>query len=330
MGSALIVAAVIGSTFVVFSYLLFIWWLDRYEREPLWIVLLVFLWGALGGTCLGCLLSAPFAAVAQLVPIEGAPDVISAVIVAPFAEELTKALVFIPLVLTFHFDNETDGLIYGAAAGLGFAAVENLLYFYSALETGTSAVLTLVIMRTLFSALVHCTSSAILGMAIGYARHRSGAGRWLKWPLIGYFVAVANHAMWNFSASIAGLSGTPNVLRGGLLLLGILLVIGASIVLFVLTQMSLKREHDVIRRFLHEEADRGTLPHEHADIIPYWTKRRKSGWAPSGVDKEDYIRAATLLAFRQHQMEIAEGDRLERYRNEIQQFRKQIRMMLGR
>ncbi|QDG53228.1 PrsW family intramembrane metalloprotease [Persicimonas caeni] len=330
MGSALIVVAVSIATFVIFGYLLFIWWLDRYEREPLWIVLLAFLWGAVGGTCLGCLLSAPFAFIAGLIPIAGAQEVISAVIVAPFAEEFTKALVFIPLVATFHFDNETDGLIYGAAAGLGFAAVENLLYYFSALEGGTGAVLTLVVMRTLFSALVHCTSSAILGMAIGYARHRSGPGRWLKWPLAGYLIAVANHALWNLSATFAGFTGTPDVLRGGLLLLGILLVIGASIVLFLLTQMSLKREHEVIRRYLHQEADKGTLPHEHADIIPFWRKRRKSGWAPQGVDKEEYIKAATLLAFRQHQMEIAEGDRLERYRNEIQGFRKQIRMMLGR
>lgn len=122
----------------------------------------------------------PLSFIAGLIPIAGAQDVISTVIVAPFAEEFTKALVFIPLVATFHFDNKTDGLIYGAATGLGFAAVENIGYYYSALEGGADAVLMLVVMRTLFSALVHCTSSAILGMSIGYARHRSGGGRWSK------------------------------------------------------------------------------------------------------------------------------------------------------
>lgn len=326
----MIVFGVLLATFVIFGYLLFIWWLDRYEREPLWLVAATFVWGGLGGTCLGCLLSLPFAAVAQLVPVAGAPEAISAIIVAPFAEEFTKALIFIPLVLTHHFDNETDGLIYGAAAGLGFAAVENLLYYMSALEGGTSAVLTLVVMRTLFSSLVHCTSSAAIGMAIGYARHRSGTMRWIKYPLLGYLVAVINHAAWNAMATFAGFDATPEVLRGALLLLGIGLVGGASIVMFVLTQASLKREHDVIRRFLHKEAERGTLPEDHADIIPYWTKRRRSGWLAASVPKEDYIRAATLLAFRQHQLEIAEGERRERYRRDIETFRKEIRYMLGR
>jgi RsiW-degrading membrane proteinase PrsW (M82 family) len=330
MGSALIVVGVLLATFVILGYLLFIWWLDRYEREPLWLVGAAFLWGGLGGTCLGCLLSMPFAAFAQLVPIAGAPEAISAIIVAPFAEEFTKALIFIPLVLTHHFDNETDGLIYGAAAGLGFAAVENLMYYLSALEGGTSAVLTLVVMRTLFSSLVHCISSAAIGMAIGYARHRSGAMRWIKYPLLGYALAVINHAAWNAIATFAGFSGTPDILRGTLLLLGIGLVIGASIVMFVLTQASLKREHDVIRRVLHREAERGTLPDDHAEIIPYWRKRRRSGWLSPSVPKKDYIRAATLLAFRQHQLEIAEGERRERYRQDIERFRGEVRSMLAR
>jgi RsiW-degrading membrane proteinase PrsW (M82 family) len=326
----MIVFGVLLATFVIFGYLLFIWWLDRYEREPLWLLLAAFAWGGLGGTCLGCLLSLPFAAAAQLVPIAGAPEAISAIIVAPFAEEFTKALIFIPLVLTHHFDNETDGLIYGAAAGLGFAAVENILYYSSAMEGGASAVLTLVVMRTLFSSLVHCISSAAIGMAIGYARHRSGTMRWIKYPLMGYAFAVINHAAWNAIATFAGFSGTPDILRGTLLLLGIGLVIGASILMFVLTQASLKREHDAIRRFLHKEAERGTLPDEHADIIPYWLKRRRSGWLDPNIPKDEYIRAATLLAFRQHQLEIAEGERRERYRQEIEKFRKEIRFMLGR
>jgi RsiW-degrading membrane proteinase PrsW (M82 family) len=327
MGSTIIVVGVLLATFAIFGYLLFIWWLDRYEREPLWLLLAAFVWGGLGGTCLGCVLSMPFAAVAQLVPVAGAPEAITAIIVAPFAEEFTKALIFIPLVLTHHFDNETDGLIYGAAAGLGFAAVENLLYFTTALEAGTSAVLTLVVMRTLFSALVHCISSAALGMAIGYARHRSGAMRWVKYPLLGYLVAVINHAAWNAIATFAGFEGTPEILRGTLLLVGVGLVVGASIVMFVLTQASLGREHDVIRRFLHKEAERGTLPDDHADIIPYWRKRRRSGWLDPTIPKEEYIRAATLLAFRQHQLEIAEGERRERYRQDIEQFRGEIRSM---
>lgn len=325
MGTALIVVGVAAATFVIFCYLLFIWWLDRYEREPFWLVALVFLWGGLGGTCLGCALSAPFAAIANLIPIAGAGSVISTVVVAPFAEEFTKGLVFVPLVFSDKFDNETDGLIYGAATGLGFAAVENLLYYTSALEKGAAAVLTLVVIRTLFSALVHCISSAILGMGIGYARHRAGSARWLKYPLLAYLVAVANHALWNGTATAAGFWQSTAVH-----LLGMALVVAAAVVMFALTQTSLKREHDVIERFLRAEADRGTLPAAHAKIIPYWSKRRKSGWLPPTIPRDEYVEAATLLAFRQYQKEIAHGERAQEYDEDIQAFREQIRMMLAR
>ena len=33
--------------------LVLVWWLDRYEREPIWLVVLVFAWGAIGGVLLG-------------------------------------------------------------------------------------------------------------------------------------------------------------------------------------------------------------------------------------------------------------------------------------
>ena len=39
--------AVVFATLLILGYLLFIWWLDRYEREPIWLVGLTFLWGAI-------------------------------------------------------------------------------------------------------------------------------------------------------------------------------------------------------------------------------------------------------------------------------------------
>ena len=34
-------------------YLVIIWWMDRYEREPFWLVSLNFLWGATGAIIFG-------------------------------------------------------------------------------------------------------------------------------------------------------------------------------------------------------------------------------------------------------------------------------------
>lgn len=314
--------AVAGSTIVIFGYLGFIYWLDRYEREPFWIVLATFAWGAIGGTCIGCSLSAlPTAlAIQSLGPDVG--GVLSAVVFAPLAEEFTKALVFVALMYSSHIDNETDGLIYGAATGLGFAALENALYFM--LAEDTESLMYMVVIRTLFTSLVHCISSALIGMALGWARHRPK----MTWPIalgVGYAAAVICHATWN------GLASAMQTTAGAMyLLLGCLLVIAAAGLMFMMTQWSLNREHKVIKKHLQREAALGTLPEAHTSIIPYWTRRRGDRWLPRDVPKEEYVRAATLLAFRSYQAETAPESDRGKYAAEIDALRNEVRSLLAR
>ena len=317
------IAAVLAGSLVVVGYLVVIWWLDRYEREPLWLTLLVFAWGAFGGTSMGCLCSLPCVLGAAAAAGEAAGQVFGAVVVAPVVEELTKGLVFIALLLTRHLDNETDGLIYGAAAGLGFAAVENVAYAIGAAEMGTGAVVLLMFVRTLFCAFVHCISSGILGMTIGYACHRAGPARWIVWPAIGLVLAIGNHALWNALATAVEFEviGEASPL---LTVLAMLIVVAAGAGMFALTQFSLYREHQVIRRHLLAESALGVLPAEHAAIIPYWSRRRRTGWLAPQVLREPYVRAATLLAFRHHQLEVARGERRERYLQDIAALRAEV------
>src|SRR5690606_1681226 len=68
----------------------------------------------------------------------------------------------------------------------------------------------------------------------------------------------------------------------------------------------------------------------HAQIIPYWLRRRKKGWLDPRVPREAYIRTATLLAFRQHQLEIARGARRDQYLQDIARFRQQLHDLLTR
>lgn len=321
--NGIMVAAVVAGSLVILGYLLVIWWLDRYEREPLWMLLLVFAWGALGGTSFGCLCSVPFALGAVAVAGEAGGQAFTAVVVAPVVEELTKGVVLAALLLTKHLDNETDGLIYGAATGLGFAIVENVVYAVGASELGTGAVIMVVILRTFLSALVHCISSGILGMTIGYACHRAGAARWIIWPMVGLALAIGNHAMWNGLATAVEFEVIGDA-SPVLLLLGIVVVMAASATMFGLTQLSLRREHDVIRRYLLAESALGVLPAEHASIIPYWSRRRRRGWLAPQVPHEPYVRAATLLAFRHHQLEVARGERRERYLEDIVALRAEV------
>lgn len=305
MGIVIGAAAVLAATLLIFAYLVFIWWLDRYEREPFWLVLATFAYGGIFGTMFGCILSAMPNDLAMALFGPAAGDFVGGVFVAPVVEEFTKGLVFAVLVLSKHFDNETDGLIYGAAVGLGFACVENLAYFAGA--QSLDGLIGLAVVRTLFTAIVHCVSSATLGMAVGLARRRAPLVGFLV-VTVGYLLAVTNHATWNGLATIAGFgsmqeSGLSIVVS----LAGCALVALAAFVMFGLTQLSLNREHNVIKRHLAVEAARGTIPAAHVEIIPYWLRRRAGDWLPASVAREEYIEAATLLAFRQHQLERAEG-----------------------
>ncbi len=328
MSLTLTLTAVALATLVVISYLIIIWWLDRYEREPLSMVILTFLWGAIGGTTLGCAFSLFLSGAASVFATEQLNAMLSTVVFAPLTEEFTKALIFLPLLFTRHIDNETDGLIYGAATGLGFATVENLLYFANAAQDGAAAFFLTVVLRTLFTALIHCISSATFGMAIGWVRHRPHALHTLGILCAGFALAVFNHALWNGIAYLSDLQATAQS-RAVLLFINITLAATASLVMFLLTQLSLNREHKLIAHHLHQEAlEFATIPAHHATIIPFWRRRRKTDWLPPHVPRDRYIHTTTLLAFRRHQLELARGKNHDQYLHDIYQFRQTIHQLL--
>ena len=118
--------AVWAAALPMIIYLGVIWWLDRYEREPFWMVALTFGYGALFAiafSLVGTVL------VTRFFGIDPTDMTATATWVAPLVEEPGKASILFLLLLSRHFDNTTDGLIYGAAVGLGFAMTENFLYF---------------------------------------------------------------------------------------------------------------------------------------------------------------------------------------------------------
>lgn len=324
MGVVVLILAGLA-TLVVMGYLLVIWWLDRYEREPLWLVALTFVWGGVFGTCFSCLINSTMGAIVASVAGVGAAKAVTAVLVAPVVEEVMKGAVFLPLLLIGNnVDNRTDGLIYGAATGLGFATVENLHYYSNSYDPKqVGVVIMLIVIRTFFCAFLHCSSSAMLGMAIGHARHRVGILGGMALAFVGYCFAVGNHALWNFLSTIAGMTS------GGSIILGMLIMLGVAALMFAMTQLSLWGEHKELSKQLLAEAERGTLPVSHAQIIPFWLKRGKKDWLPSSIDRDAYVKAATLLAFRLGQMELAGPERQAQYMEDITTYRAEIRKLLA-
>lgn len=321
----IIFIAALAGILPMLAYLIFIYWLDRYEREPWWMVGLVFIWGGLGGAMFGCIINTTVISAVGMIFGPETAEWVGPVVVAPLVEEVTKIIPLFGLIFLRHFDNATDGLIYGAACGLGFAMTENFYYFYN---VGTSAGLAAmgvnILVRTAFTALVHCAASASWGFFLGLGRYRHPAIRWLIVPPLGYAVAVGIHAFWNGSATLSQSEESLGIQAGACAV-----IIALAFLMFILTQASLLMEHRVIKAGLAEEAAEGLIPEAHVRVIPYWLKRIQRGWLEQGIDRERYVKAATLLAFRKNQAKHASGQTRQGLLDDVAKYREEIRLLLG-
>ncbi len=175
-------------------------WLDRVEPEPRSSRIHAVLWGAaVAGFVSGVVNSV----VALTVGEEWA-----AVASAPLIEELMKGLGIYWALRRREIDGVMDGIVYAGWVALGFAVIEDVLYFADALEQG---ILTQVfVLRALLTPFAHPLFSAWTGLAIGLAvaRRQSVAAN----AFWGYGLAVACHAAWNGSLTYAGQTGNQGAI----------------------------------------------------------------------------------------------------------------------
>jgi len=149
-------AVLLASLAPVFIILFYIYFRDKYEKEPLGMLIKALL--------LGIVIVIPVIFVERmlmnLMPQSGkvAAAAYHAFIVAGFTEELLKFLVLYMLVWESpSFNEKFDGIVYAVFVSLGFAGVENVLYV---MDGGMQTAL----MRALTAVPAH----AIFGIAMGY------------------------------------------------------------------------------------------------------------------------------------------------------------------
>ena len=223
VGELCFVAIILGVAFVPsLLYLVRVRNWERFGREPYTRLLTMFGYGAVVAVVITLVLSS--LVLGELMRFErltavGGEHFLGAVFVAPFVEELAKGLglVFVITVLT----REEDGMVYGAAIGLGFAATENLLYELSALSAGVLAYIVTAVLRIISSTLLHATATGVTGYGVGRAVATRKA---LVTAFPYYMVAVLMHATFNFMASLP--SVWPDTFGAWTGLISLLLVIG--------------------------------------------------------------------------------------------------------
>lgn len=176
--------------------------LDLYEREPLSLALGAFVWGALAATALSLRAAGWDRVVADAFGAEFAARWGPA-LTASLVEETLKGVgvVLIYLIARDEVDDVMDGFVYGALCGLGFAVVEDVLYFMAAFGGSPSGVLEGFYVRVISSGLYgHVLYTGLVGMGVGYVVTRRAevplARRlWVAGGLSA--LAVGAHALWN-------------------------------------------------------------------------------------------------------------------------------------
>jgi len=115
---------------------------------------------------------------------------------AALVEELSKYSVFMLFIYRRkHFDEWYDGILYGITLGLGFAFVENILYFSQLFsDYGWSIIVT----RNIFSMPVHALIGGIMGFFIGWAKFSKKSTFSVAYLWLALLVPIGIHGFFNF------------------------------------------------------------------------------------------------------------------------------------
>ena len=272
-------------------------WVDRLEPEPRATLVFAFAWGAGIATLFALVINtAGLEYVTQPALGAGTGEYVSATFGAPVVEETLKGLVLIGLLWRRRdeIDGPTDGIIYAAMVGLGFAMMENVGYYINALITPERGGIALLgytfVLRGVLAPLLHPIFTSMTGLGVAYAASRRHA----TWAVpAGLLAAMLLHGIWN------GLTryGTGGLVAGYAIMFCVLMVLVAILV------ADRRRLVGLIRRYLPPYQATGLVTGDDIAMLGSLRQRRQArNWAraagglPAAAAMGDYQLAATELA----------------------------------
>ena len=175
------------------AIIVYIYLKDKYEREPLGLllknvglgasasVLITFLLGTFGNWFLP--VSNPTSMFQQFV---------KAFVVVALVEEFSKyVIVRYYAQRNSEFDEPFDGIVYAVVVAMGFAALENMLYvFQYGISNG--------ILRAFTAVPAHATFAVLMGYFMGKAKFSKTVKQKIRLNLTGLFAATIFHGLYDF------------------------------------------------------------------------------------------------------------------------------------
>lgn len=193
----------IGNFLMPVTFVAFLYERRYWSRLSLPTTALSFIYGGVGGVMAASILEPIF--IRQL-------DFANMFVVA-LIEEFVKVIGVVLIARHYQHDAEMDGLILGAAAGMGFAALESTGYAFTAfLASGGSLTATVMVtlLRGVLSPVGHGTWTAILASVLF---RESGKKHFhINLKLLGaYLTVVALHGLWDVVPAIIAVAIHPGL-----------------------------------------------------------------------------------------------------------------------
>lgn len=273
-------------------------WVDRLEPEPRGNLAFAFGWGAGIAALLALLINtAGLVYITQPELGNTGGEFVSATFGAPFVEETLKGAVLVGLLWRRReeFDGPTDGVIYAAMVGLGFAMIENVGYYINALVTPVQGGMALLgftfVLRGVLAPMLHPLFTAMTGLGVAGAAARRPSS---PWPVIGgWLAAMVLHGLWN------GLSAEGP----GELAIGYSVMFCVAVGVMIVLVRDRRRLVRLIGQYLPPYEATGLVTAADIGMLGSLRRRRRArAWAmataglPAAEAMSDYQLAATELA----------------------------------
>jgi len=323
LGSVIAIPA--GATYLTIPRML-----DRYDPEPWPVLLGCIAWGAITS----CGVAVTINTIVEALLREGFGDevatAVGTAVCAPIVEESMKGLGVLGVFyfLRREFDGLVDGVIYAFFVALGFAAVENVVYYARAAAEGASQLTMVFVMRGVIAPWGHPVYTAMTGLGLGFARETtSPVVRWLA-PILGYLGAVTLHAIWNGGAILAQAIGDEG---GGAFFCFMLVLWLVFVTVFLAVVIGLvRRRKRILEAYLADEVVlKFVTPDEKALVIDaFGIGRARRAW---GKDGESLVRATARLATVKWHAERAAKSKTATVSHQlIMPLRQEIKTLRGR
>ncbi len=175
----------LAPVFIIAGYIYF---RDKYEREPISLLL--------KSLFMGVIITLPVVLMESILSVFGFADstILNAFyngfVVAAFSEELWKlAAVYLLVWRSPEFNERFDGIVYAVFVSLGFAAVENVLYV---MDGGAEVAMA----RAITAVPVHALFGVMMGYYLAIAKFSPQKRKGNLWKAL--FIPVLFHGFYDF------------------------------------------------------------------------------------------------------------------------------------